>query len=99
MQESCIDEFDAMNCNGAIMFCETEIAYPFMMSGENALILVCFGIDVHVCQARIRMMFRKIVHQVNLATRSVMPTWRECHLFHLPTRANLSTHLATLSVT
>jgi hypothetical protein len=43
MQESCVDEFDEMNCNGAMLFCDSEIAMPFMMSGENMMML-SFGI-------------------------------------------------------
>ena len=33
MKEYCIDSFDAMNCNGAINFCESELSAGFIATG------------------------------------------------------------------
>ena len=39
MQQSCIDEFDAMSCGGAVLFCESEISAAFMLAGKNVMML------------------------------------------------------------
>lgn len=35
LKESCIDQFDSMNCEAASNFCETELASPFESTGLN----------------------------------------------------------------
>ncbi|TFK38771.1 serine carboxypeptidase [Crucibulum laeve] len=35
MKSNCVDQFDSMNCNAAVGFCENEIIVPFFQSGMN----------------------------------------------------------------
>ncbi|KAK7036761.1 hypothetical protein VNI00_011427 [Paramarasmius palmivorus] len=35
MKESCIDQFDAINCNAAVKFCEESFTSPFWKTGKN----------------------------------------------------------------
>jgi hypothetical protein len=39
LEESCIKEFDEMNCEAAFNFCSTELEYPFFATGETVLLL------------------------------------------------------------
>ena len=35
LKKSCIDTFDAINCRGAVGFCEDNLSYAFASSGER----------------------------------------------------------------
>ena len=34
LRESCVDQFDSMGCEAAAAFCNTELALPFIQSGQ-----------------------------------------------------------------
>ena len=53
MKESCVDTFDAMDCNAAVNFCDSELSAPFWATGRNVY-------DISKASAKLASMQRHI---------------------------------------